>query len=159
MLQRRRGNLLFQTSGRFVNLAKMVRGNWAATKKQNYELRGNEGRKKIQKENESLFSQLKSNVKYVNVETSRVTWHHCLWPSWAGEHARRGQPDSGSGQLEVRHHEPGEWTPAERPPVGSPRLRQVPAAPGLRGVAIFSGSLLCYSYPSLIPLMWYSFPV
>lgn len=50
-------------------------------------------------------------------------------PSWAGEHARRGQPDSGPGQLEVRHHEPGEGNPAERPPVGAARLRQVAATP------------------------------
>lgn len=51
--------------------------------------------------------------------------YYYLLSSWQGEHARRGQPDSDSGQLEVRHPEPDERTSAERPPVSAARLRQV----------------------------------
>lgn len=109
----------------------VVGGNRAATEKQKYENNGRKrDRKNIENDRNDLQSESnRSSVQYIIVESKASNTKHCLWPSWAGEHARRGQPDSGSGQLEVRHHEPGERNPAERPPVGSPRLRQVPEAP------------------------------
>lgn len=67
-----------------------------------------------------VFSLIVTKWRWLKIN-SAVTF--C--PSWQGEHAQCGQPDRGSGQLAVRHHQPDERAPAEWPPVSPAGLRQV----------------------------------